>query len=174
MTGPTAEELNDLFAQFCVDAETTINAPPEAVWALVADVTRIGEFSPECVGAEWVDGSSAPSVGATFAGTNHKGERDWTRPCTVTASDPHRFAYVVGDQFDGSPAGDWSFDIETTNEGSVLRQRFQHRPAGRSGIRTLADEGQDASALIAWRRTDLQQAMNATLAAMKVALEGNT
>ena len=32
-------------------ASIGINASPEAVWALVTDITRIGEYSPECVNA---------------------------------------------------------------------------------------------------------------------------
>lgn len=30
-----------------------MDAPPEKVWALVSDVTRIGEFSPETFEAQW-------------------------------------------------------------------------------------------------------------------------
>ena len=30
-----------------------IDAAPEKVWALVSDVTRIGEFSPETFEARW-------------------------------------------------------------------------------------------------------------------------
>ena len=30
-----------------------MEAPPEKVWALVTDVTRIGEFSPETFEARW-------------------------------------------------------------------------------------------------------------------------
>mgnify|MGYP003446330504 CR=1 FL=1 len=31
-----------------------MEASPEKVWALVSDVTRIGEFSPETLEAEWL------------------------------------------------------------------------------------------------------------------------
>ena len=30
-----------------------MDAPPEEVWELVSDVTRIGEFSPETFEARW-------------------------------------------------------------------------------------------------------------------------
>ena len=39
-------------------------APPNAIWELVSDVTRIGEFSPETFEAEWLDGATGPEVGA--------------------------------------------------------------------------------------------------------------
>ena len=44
-------------------------APPERVWDLVSDVTRIGSYSPETFEAEWVDGATGrrwgPASGAT-------------------------------------------------------------------------------------------------------------
>jgi carbon monoxide dehydrogenase subunit G len=43
-----------------------IQAPPEQLWAMIADVTRVGEWSPETVSAEWVDGAAGPAVGAKF------------------------------------------------------------------------------------------------------------
>ena len=39
-----------------------IDAPIEEVWALVSDVTRIGEFSPETFEAEWLDGATGPAA----------------------------------------------------------------------------------------------------------------
>ena len=47
------------------EASLHMEAPAEKVWALVSDVTRIGEFSPETFEARWSRGStgrrSAPS-----------------------------------------------------------------------------------------------------------------
>jgi uncharacterized protein YndB with AHSA1/START domain len=40
----------------------TIAAPPEQVWDLVTDVTRIGEFSPETFEGKWTRGSTGPDV----------------------------------------------------------------------------------------------------------------
>ena len=45
-----------------------MDAPPEKVWELVSDVTRIGEFSPETFEARWTRGSTGPEVGAYFKG----------------------------------------------------------------------------------------------------------
>ena len=45
-----------------------MDAPPEKVWDLVSDVTRIGEFSPETFEARWTRGSTGPEVGASFKG----------------------------------------------------------------------------------------------------------
>jgi len=67
-----------------------MNAPPERVWDLVSDVTRIGRYSPETFEAEWLEGATGPAVGARFRGhvrRNQKGPVYWTT-CTVTESDP--------------------------------------------------------------------------------------
>ena len=74
-------------------------APPEQIWELVSDVTRIGEYSPETFGAEWLDGTTGPAVGARFRGhvkRNGKGPTYWTT-CTVLVSEPgNEFAFGVG------------------------------------------------------------------------------
>ena len=52
------------------DAVTVhIDAPPEAVWDLVSDVTKIGRYSPETFEAEWLDGATGPAVGRASAAT---------------------------------------------------------------------------------------------------------
>ena len=60
-------------------------APPERIWDLVSDVTKIGKYSPETFEAEWIDGATGPAVGAKFRGhvkRNGKGPIYWTT-CTV-------------------------------------------------------------------------------------------
>ncbi|MGW0021129.1 SRPBCC family protein [Rhodococcus sp. NPDC003382] len=58
------------------------------------DVTRIGEWSSECRGAEWLDGATSPRLGAKFRGRNRVGPIRWTRVCTITeAAAPRVLAY---------------------------------------------------------------------------------
>ncbi len=74
------------------------DAPPEQVWALVSDVTRIGEYSPETFEAEWTHGATGPAVGARFRGhvrRNGVGPVYWS-PCVVTVCDPfEEFAFSI-------------------------------------------------------------------------------
>ena len=56
-----------------VEVERTIAAAPEKLWALVSDVTRMGEWSPETVGCEWVGDPKEPVIGARFKGRNQRG-----------------------------------------------------------------------------------------------------
>ncbi len=55
-------------------AVTVIRAPADQLWSLVSDVTRAGEWSPENIGGSWLDGATAPVVGARFRGTNRRGQ----------------------------------------------------------------------------------------------------
>lgn len=65
-----------------------VRADPVTVYDLVADVTRIGEFSPECRTAQWQGGSSTASAGATFRGRNVAKWFRWSRQCEVVTSEP--------------------------------------------------------------------------------------
>ena len=47
-----------------------IAAPPERVYELVADITRMGDWSPECYHCEWTKGATGPAVGARFKAKN--------------------------------------------------------------------------------------------------------
>ena len=72
--------------------ETVTDATPEQVWAVVSDVTRVGEWSHECKGAVWVDGATAAQPGARFAGSNRIGRIKWGRVNEITTAEaPHGF-----------------------------------------------------------------------------------
>src|SRR3954451_17797654 len=58
------------------DSENTvIHAPAEGIYDLVADLTRMGDWSDECARVEWVDGATGPAEGARFVGHNCTGPR---------------------------------------------------------------------------------------------------
>ncbi|NLE80866.1 MAG: SRPBCC family protein [Rhodococcus sp.] len=100
------------------EATITMHAPAEKIWALVSDVTRIGEFSPETFEAEWLGGAVGPVVGARFRGhvrRNEIGPTYWT-PCTVLISEPHReFTFGVGAA--DNPLTRWGYQIEPCADG---------------------------------------------------------
>ena len=79
------------------EARLHIELPPEQVYALVADVARMGEWSPETIRAEWVGGATGPVVGARFRGHN-KRKAGWKTTCTITAAEPGRDVRVRGRQ----------------------------------------------------------------------------
>ena len=69
------------------EARIVINAPVEAVWDVLSDVTRVGEWSGECRQCEWVGDSAALAPGARFRGTSRRGLMRWTRLNEVDVAD---------------------------------------------------------------------------------------
>jgi len=98
-----------------------IAAPPEAVYAAISDVTRMGEWSEECYACEWHDGVDGPAVGATFDGHNRHGDNEWTTQGKVIEADPGRaFAFEVS-MFDFHYST-WGYRIEPTDAGSKVTE----------------------------------------------------
>jgi uncharacterized protein YndB with AHSA1/START domain len=100
-------------------------APPERVWDLVSDVTRIGEFSPETFEAEWLDGATGPAVGAKFRGhvkRNGIGPIYWIT-CTVMVSEPGR-EFTFGTGPSGKPMNVWSYKLAPNGDGTDVTESF--------------------------------------------------
>src|SRR5439155_6999426 len=103
-------------------------ASPEAVWALVADVTRIGEFSPETFEAEWIGRAktNGPGVGAHFRGHVNRNQRGiiyWTVCKVVEYDEPRVFAFSV--LVRGRAVSTWRYDIRPTATGCDVTESFQ-------------------------------------------------
>ena len=100
-------------------------SPPEPIWELVSDVTKIGRYSPETFEAEWLDGATGPAVGARFRGhvkRNGRGPAYWTK-CTVIASEPGReFAFGVGPG--DKPLSVWRYELEPNGDGTDVTESF--------------------------------------------------
>src|SRR5687768_11417637 len=79
----------------------TIDRPPEDVYAIVSDVTRIGELSPVCKSGAWDDPAQAGQVGATFTGHNAIGDITWDTHCKVVAAEPGREFTFINEGPDG-------------------------------------------------------------------------
>jgi len=65
-----------------------IAAAPGTVYALVSDLTQMGEFSPECRQVEWLGGATGPAAGARFVGHNRNGPIKWSRGAGLSAPRP--------------------------------------------------------------------------------------
>src|SRR5215218_9290828 len=106
-----------------------MGAPPDVVWELVSDVTRIGEFSPETFEAEWVDGATGPVLGAHFRGhvkRNGVGPVYWTA-CKVTACEPGKeFGFAVYGA--GRPINNWHYALEAVDGGTDVTEPFRLTP----------------------------------------------
>jgi hypothetical protein len=109
-----------------VHATIRVGAPPETVYALVSDVTRTGEWSPENLGGRWLGGATGPEVGARFRGVNRRDWRRWSTTCTVVTADPGRgFAFDV--DVAGVPASRWTYDLTPDGQGTVVTETWTDR-----------------------------------------------
>jgi uncharacterized protein YndB with AHSA1/START domain len=179
--GPRPEPLaanGELFAGLQVRESVEVACAAEDAWRLVSNVTRIGEFSPECINAHWLDDASGLQVGARFEGTNRVVDGDteviWIRPCTLIDVKPGElFAYTVGDRFDGTPASSWEFVIDSLAPGRCrITQTFRHKRDGLTGFRCHADSQPDrARQIVSDRLTVLRAGMQETLLRMRAQLE---
>jgi hypothetical protein len=105
-----------------VEGQATIHidAPPEKVYRMISDVTRMGEWSPETHTCEWIEGASGPAVGARFKGSNKRGIVRWSTKPTVTVADPGReFAFDVGKDTR------WSYKLTSKDGGTELTESFE-------------------------------------------------
>jgi len=104
------------------EASINITASPEAVYALVSDLSRMGEWSPESTGGQWLDGGTG-KAGDWFEGHNRSGERTWTRRSEIVVADRgHEFTFVVA----GVEANCtwWSYEMTATENGTALTERW--------------------------------------------------
>jgi uncharacterized protein YndB with AHSA1/START domain len=106
-----------------VSVSRAIDAPAEQVWALISDLPRMGDWSPENTGGAWVKGATGPALGARFKGTNGTGKRRWSTQAEVTACEPGRaFGFRV--RAGGMAVADWTYRIEPTDSGCTVTETW--------------------------------------------------
>ena len=91
-----------------------IQASPEALYDVVADVTRTPELSPEVASCEWLDGASGPGVGVRFRARNHAGRGpDWHNTPVITVAERGReFAFSRTEKGAGTIVWQYLFTAE--------------------------------------------------------------
>ena len=105
-------------------ATVHIQAPPEKVYAMISDVTRMGEWSPETYRCEWIDGAAGPTAGARFKGSNKRGILRWSTKPTVTVADAgNEFTFEVGAP--GKEDTRWSYKLTPKEGGTDLTESFE-------------------------------------------------
>jgi hypothetical protein len=72
------------------EATVTVAAPPEAVWNVVSDVTRVGEWSGECRSNEWVGEPARAVPSARFRGGNRRTWMRWSRLSEIDVAKPDK------------------------------------------------------------------------------------
>ncbi len=137
-----------------------VHSSPEAVYEMVSDVTRTGEWSPICTGGWWDEGAG-PTVGSWFTGRNEIPGRTWETRSRVTVAEPGReFAFEVGESFVR-----WAYSLAAVDGGTELTESWEFLPAGLAMFR--AKFGEAAEAEIADRTAAAHRSIPLTLAAIK-------
>lgn len=138
---------------------------PDQLYALVSDVTRMGEWSPVCRACWWDDETVGPRKGAWFTGRNETAERVWESRSQVVVADPGReFVWEVNNGWVR-----WGFRLAPEDGGTRLTESWTFLPPGIAGFHERY--GQEAQAQIAQRTESARTGIPVTLAAIKKTAE---
>ena len=136
-----------------------IARPPEDLYDMVSDVTRMGEWSPICKACWWDDGDTA-RVGAKFTGRNELPERTWETRSEVVAADRGReFAFVVE-----STGTRWGYSFAPVDGGTRVTEAWEFHPKGAAVFEERF--GENAQAEIQIRADTAKEGITTTLAAI--------
>ena len=106
--------------------QMVVDAPPTAVWEVVGDPRRTGQWSHECLDVELLDGATAPAVGVRFRGRNKVGKTGWSRTCEIVGLDPDReisWRTVPTQLYRDSTI--WTITVESADHGTRITQRYE-------------------------------------------------
>jgi hypothetical protein len=144
------------------EASIHIAATPDVVYATVSDVTRMGEWSPETVRCEWIDGATGPVVGARFKGSNKRGFVRWSNTPEVIAAEP-------GKEFAFDVAGDtrWRYTFQPEEGGTRVTEQFEMLV----DLKWYYAFAERYLMRIKDRKADLEAAMHTTLGRIKAIVE---
>lgn len=146
-----------------LETSIEINADPEQVWALVADLPRLAQWSPQVVRSK-VKGGGPVRQGSMLTNLNRYKFLFWPTRSKVRVFEPgEKIAFEVIDN-----RSVWSFAVEPSPLGTKVTHR-REVPAGLSKISTVLTDrvfgGQQKFTGV------LEDGMTQTLSRMKAELE---
>lgn len=141
-------------------ATVHVDASPEAVYDLVADITRMPEWSPETYKAEWLGGATGAVAGARFRGWNKAGPIRWFTDPVIDVAERGRELTFTTTFFGRGRLTTWSFVMQSSANGGTDLTESWHENVGL------------VVRLMPGRRVEgLQRGMEQTLARIKAAAE---
>ncbi|MEV6303096.1 SRPBCC family protein [Actinoplanes sp. NPDC051861] len=108
------------------EVSRVIAADPATLYRMVSDVTRHGEWSPECRGARWTGGATGPVPGARFRGRNRWNRVAWSRTCVVEVAEPgERFVFSTVPERLTRDSTRWAYTFETVPGGTRVTESYE-------------------------------------------------
>jgi hypothetical protein len=150
------------------EVEIDIQSPAVVVYDLLADISRMSQWSPEVVRCRWVRGASRAQPGARFRGWSRKGWRIWSTLSIVTVADrPATFEWRV--TFVRLPVATWRYTmLDNRDGGTTLREvAVDERGPALRRLSPFITGSRD-------RRERNDETMQVTLARVKAAAEATT
>lgn len=147
-----------------IAVSTTVAAPAQKVYGMLADLTRMGEWSPETRKVTWLGGATAPAVGARFRGWNRHGPIWWFTTSKVVAAEPGRELAWDVSSF-GQPVARWSYRFEDDGSGGcTVTETWEDR-------RKAVEKVVGLFTAVSDRATHNKKGMEETLRRLKTAAE---
>lgn len=112
-----------------LQAQIDIDAPVATVWALVSDLRRMPQWSPQCRVMKVL---GRTRVGAKAINLNRRNKMFWPTTCTVTEIDPERKLQFRVDL----NAMVWSYELEAVEGGTRLIES-RRAPEGFKTVPTM-------------------------------------
>lgn len=108
----------------------TVDADIDDLWDVVRDVTRVGEWSHECIGAEWLGQANAATPGARFRGRNRAGVFRWGRVCEVVSASPYELVWITVPTALYPDSSEWRIALTKVDAATTISQQFRvlHAP----------------------------------------------
>lgn len=97
----------------------------DAVWQVVRDPTRVGQWSHECVDGRWVGGAGEARPGARFRGRNRQGPFRWGRLCEVVRIEPYELVWRTVPSRRYPDSTEWALKLTPADIGGVAGTRIE-------------------------------------------------
>jgi uncharacterized protein YndB with AHSA1/START domain len=150
-----------------IEESIDIAAPPERLYEMVSDLSRMGEWSPENQGGKWVGGATGAAGGAKFKGRNSSGRRSWSTVATILVANPPKEVAWESKAL-GMKVALWRYRFEPNGSGGTTVTESTEDRRGR----TMHFLGRTASG-VADRAAENKKNMRATLEQLKKAAESS-